>query len=167
MKRAFFLAAVFAMLAGTAAADQPNDKPEIQTGPTFFQPTESKSTGVVNAGGQTVGYDAVAGTLVVHAKGYDETALKDDKQNPDAEASMFYAAYFKHGAEPRKRPITFVFNGGPGSSSLWLHMGAFGPRRVVTSDDRHTPAAPYTVVDNAQSLLDVSDLVFIDAPGTG
>jgi carboxypeptidase C (cathepsin A) len=80
---------------------------------------------------------------------------------------MFYVAYFKHGAEAAKRPVTFLFNGGPGSSTVWLHMGAFGPRRVVTLDDTHTPAAPYNVVNNDQSLLDASDLVFIDAPGTG
>ena len=67
----------------------------------------------------------------------------------------------------RTRPITFLYNGGPGSSTVWLHMGAFGPRRVVTPDDKHAPAAPYRVVDNEYSLLDASDLVFIDAPGTG
>ncbi len=61
----------------------------------------------------------------------------------------------------------FLYNGGPGSSTVWLHMGAFGPRRVVTADDSHTPAAPYHLVDNAYSLLDVADVVFIDAPGTG
>ena len=60
-----------------------------------------------------------------------------------------------------------MFNGGPGSSIVWLHMGAFGPRRVVTADDAHTPAAPYPVINNDYSLLDASDLVFIDAPGTG
>ena len=65
------------------------------------------------------------------------------------------------------RPIMFVFNGGPGSSTVWLHMGAFGPQRVVTLDDSHTPAAPYPVVNNDFSLLDASDLVFVDAPGTG
>ncbi|MGD0144593.1 MAG: peptidase S10, partial [Rhizomicrobium sp.] len=65
------------------------------------------------------------------------------------------------------RPITFLYNGGPGSSTVWLHMGAFGPKRVVTADDSHTPAAPYKVIDNDESLLDASDLVFIDAPGTG
>ena len=63
--------------------------------------------------------------------------------------------------------MTFVYNGGPGSSTMWLHMGAFGPRRVVTADDQHTSPAPYQLVDNAYSLLDASDLVFIDAPGTG
>jgi len=79
---------------------------------------------------------------------------------------MFYTAYFKQGSPAAGRPITFLFNGGPGSSTVWLRMGAFGPVRVVTQDTRHTPA-PYSVVDNDQSLLDASDLVFIDAPGTG
>jgi len=80
---------------------------------------------------------------------------------------MFYAAYFKDGAPSPSRPITFLFNGGPGSSTVWLHMGAFGPVRVNTVDTRHTPPAPYSIVANDQSLLDASDLVFVDAPGTG
>ncbi len=80
---------------------------------------------------------------------------------------MFYVAYFKKGVRPEARPITFVYNGGPGSATVWLHMGAFGPRRIVTADDTHTPAAPYQVVNNDDSLLDATDLVFIDAPGTG
>ena len=80
---------------------------------------------------------------------------------------MFFVYYAKRGAAPESRPITFIYNGGPGSSTVWLHMGAFGPRRVVTADDTHTAAAPYKVVANESTLLDVSDLVFIDAPGTG
>ncbi|MFI4949573.1 MAG: S10 family peptidase [Caulobacterales bacterium] len=88
--------------------------------------------------------------------------------NPDAEASMFYVAYFKKGAPAAERPVTFVYNGGPGSSTMWLHMGAFGPRKVVTADNGgHTPPAPYGVVNNDNSILDASDLVFIDAPGVG
>jgi len=63
--------------------------------------------------------------------------------------------------------VTFFYNGGPGSSTMWLHMGAFGPHRIVTSTDAHTPAAPYSLVSNAYSLLDATDLVFVDAPGTG
>jgi carboxypeptidase C (cathepsin A) len=78
---------------------------------------------------------------------------------------MFYVAYFKSGGGPR--PVTFFYNGGPGSATVWLHLGAFGPRRVVTATDVHTPAAPYSLVNNASSLLDATDLVFIDAPGTG
>jgi carboxypeptidase C (cathepsin A) len=144
----------------------------------YFKPESTNSTGTVTFPSGPVDYEAVAGTLVVHPKGWDDAAVPDDKEsdseskdsdkaNPTAEASMFYAAYFKHGADAAQRPITFFFNGGPGSSTVWLHMGAFGPRRVVTVDGSHTPAAPYQVVNNEYSLLDVSDLVFIDAPGTG
>ncbi len=141
----------------------------------FFQPNEVRSAGTVTVGGQPIAYDAVAGTLVIHAKEWEDTdaieadaATKDDKdkKSPKPEASMFYTAYFKQGVASGSRPITFLFNGGPGSSSVWLRMGAFGPVRVTTLDARHTPA-PYGVVDNDQSLLDASDLVFIDAPGTG
>jgi carboxypeptidase C (cathepsin A) len=80
---------------------------------------------------------------------------------------MFYVAYFKKDAKAEDRPITFFYNGGPGSSTVWLHMGSLGPKHVVTSGDEHLPAAPYKMVDNANSLLDVSDMVFIDMPGTG
>jgi len=80
---------------------------------------------------------------------------------------MFYVAYFKDGESPGSRPITFLYNGGPGSATMWLHMGAFGPRRIVTEDHAHSPPAPYQLVNNDYSLLDASDLVFIDAPGTG
>ena len=135
---------------------------------------EAASDGAVTAGGQHVDYHAVAGTLVVHPKGWDDAAKtgpdadkSGDDGNPTAEASMFYVAYFRKGARPENRPITFLYNGGPGSASVWLHMGAFGPRRVVTLDHDHGPAAPYQLVNNDQSLLDASDLVFIDAPGTG
>ena len=141
------------------------------------------STGSVTIGGQLIAYDAFAGTLVVHAKGWEDTDAVEteagggekpaagqkpqDKAVPKAEASMFYAAYFKQGVPAAGRPITFFFNGGPGSSSVWLHMGAFGPVRVLTSDTRHTPGAPYATMANDESLLDASDLVFVDAPGTG
>ncbi|RMF11387.1 MAG: peptidase S10, partial [Alphaproteobacteria bacterium] len=83
------------------------------------------------------------------------------------EAAMSYVAYFAKGAKAAQRPVTFLFNGGPGSSTVWLHMGAFGPRRVVTADHTHTRPAPYRLSENHQSLLDASDLVFVDAPGTG
>jgi carboxypeptidase C (cathepsin A) len=134
-----------------------------------FKPEQQASKGVVTVAGKRLDYDACAGTIVVHLKGYDDVPQnlnKDEKVGP-AEASMFYAAYFKSGVPSAQRPITFLFNGGPGSSSVWLHMGAFGPRRVLTADNAHTPAAPYPLVNNEYSLLDASDLVFIDAPGTG
>jgi len=141
----------------------------------YFHPSETRSAGSVTVGGQPIPYDAIAGTLVIHAKDWSDTdaleadaATKDDKDKnaPKPEASMFFTAYFRQGVPTASRPITFLFNGGPGSSTVWLRMGAFGPVRVVTADGKHTPA-PYSVVDNDQSLLDASDLVFIDAPGTG
>lgn len=138
----------------------------------FFEPGEVRSTGTVTVGGQPIAYEAIAGTLVVHAKDWEDTDkldadTSDDKKDPrKPEASMFYTAYFRQGVQSLTRPITFLFNGGPGSSTVWLRMGAFGPVRVVTTDTKHTPS-PYSVVNNDQTLLDASDLVFIDAPGTG
>ncbi len=137
--------------------------------PEQFKPEEKASKGSVTIGGNLINYDAFAGTLVVHPKDWDDVpqnADKDDKSQP-AEASMFYVAYFESDTKGAQRPVTFLYNGGPGSSTVWLHMGAFGPKRVVTADNSHTPAAPYPVVNNDYSLLDVSDLVFVDAPGTG
>ena len=160
----------------------PRLRPPHRRADTYFKPESSNSSGSVTVEGSRIDYQAVAGTIVVHPKGWDDAAKpeeqkakeneddsQDDKEskNPTAEASMFYVAYTKQNTEPEKRPITFLFNGGPGSSTVWLHMGAFGPRRVVTADNSHTPAAPYQVVNNDFSLLDASDLVFVDAPGTG
>ncbi|MFT4196785.1 MAG: peptidase S10 [Pseudoxanthomonas sp.] len=118
----------------------------------------ARTQGSVTVAGKRIDYTAEAGTLIVDGTG--------DKEH-EPQVSMFYAAYFKKGAAPGQRPITFVYNGGPGSATVWLHMGAFGPKRVVTRDDSHTPAAPYALVDNDDSLLDATDLVFIDAPGAG
>lgn len=185
----FALAASFLLLpaafAKTATNDDKDAANDIKQAPniTYFQPEEVKSGGSVNVGGRNIDYEAVTGTLVVHPKGWDDAPQTNaqqeenaqserndddkDNKNPTAEASMFYVAYFKRDAKPGSRPITFFYNGGPGSSTVWLHMGAFGPRRVVTSDDTHTPPAPYQIINNGQSLLDATDLVFIDAPGTG
>ncbi|HKD21706.1 MAG TPA: hypothetical protein VKB71_06815 [Rhizomicrobium sp.] len=136
----------------------------------FFKSEESVTGGFVNG----ISYQATAGTLVVHPKDWDDSAQNGGAKNPDAkpdssspEASMFFVYYAKRGASPENRPITFLYNGGPGSSTVWLHMGAFGPKRVVTADDTHNPAAPYRIIDNESTLLDASDLVFVDAPGTG
>src|SRR5579863_6024587 len=137
--------------------------------PPDFKPEQQQSKGSVTIGGVAIPYDAYAGTIVVHPKGYDDVAQNRDPNDKalQAQASMFYVAYFKSDAKGAPRPVTFLYNGGPGSSTVWLHMGAFGPKRVVTADDSHTAAAPYSVVNNEYSLLDVSDLVFVDAPGTG
>jgi carboxypeptidase C (cathepsin A) len=184
MKQALMFAATLSLATALHAADMPKaaaagKKPDAATTAApnkgvLFQPEQSETSGTVAIEGKKVDYKAVAGTMIVHPEGWDDAAWReqsdkdlDDKKDVKAEASMFYVAYFKKGAPSADRPITFLYNGGPGSSTVWLHMGAFGPRRVVTSDDSHTPAAPYRLVDNAFSLLDASDLVFIDAPGTG
>src|SRR6185312_9896343 len=122
------------------------------------RPLSSATTGTVTVEGKAISYKAVAGTLVLDGNGVNEGT---------PQVAMSYFAYFKQGVDPATRPITFLYNGGPGSSSMWLHMGAWGPKRVVTNDDTHTPAAPYQLVNNDYSLLDASDVVFIDMPGTG
>ena len=156
-----------------------------------FSAEQQRSTGAVTVEGHVINYVAYAGTIVVHPKGWDDVpqnAPKDEDENPRPEASMFYVAYFKVGESDNgrgkgtagattpedlaavsspTRPVTFLYNGGPGSSSVWLHMGAFGPRRVMTDDHEPTPPAPYRLVNNDYSLLDASDVVFVDAPGTG
>ncbi len=83
------------------------------------------------------------------------------------EAEMFYAAYTLDGQDPAKRPVTFAFNGGPGSATIWLHMGALGPRKVVLQQDGFMPPAPYRIQDNPYTPLDRTDLVCIDAINTG
>ena len=155
-------------------------KPET---PAAGAPEEDSITeGSVTVGGQAIAYKAVAGTLTVGSTdqqdamlGLDGKMLPDtgvnppDKEKPEeatATARMFYVAYFKKDAG-KDRPVTFMYNGGPGSATMWLHMGSFGPRRVVTPDGEHEEGAPYKIVNNDDSLLDVSDVVFIDAPGTG
>ena len=85
----------------------------------------------------------------------------------DVECRMFSVAYTKDGAEAHARPVTFAFNGGPGSATMWLHMGALGPKRAPMNDDGSLPAPPYEAVDNMDSWLDFTDVVVIDAPGTG
>jgi carboxypeptidase C (cathepsin A) len=173
------------LVAAPGAASTPDKKPDSDSekpdGRKFepFKSEATTSTGTVTVDGQSIAYQSIAGTLIVHPKDWDDVPRdpNTDKagsapgeeghegKNPTAEASMFYVAYFKNGGGAR--PVTFVYNGGPGSATLWLHMGAFGPRHIVTATDAHTPAAPYSLVNNASSLLDATDLVFIDAPGTG
>lgn len=106
-------------------------------------------------GGQTIHYTATAGNLLI----------RDEKDKPNG--SIFYVAYTADGADPKTRPVTFFYNGGPGAATIWLHMGSFGPVRVITSSPDATGPAPFEIVPNQYSLLDKSDLVFIDAPMCG
>jgi carboxypeptidase C (cathepsin A) len=110
----------------------------------------------VTVDGEEIEYTATAGTLI----------LKNDKGEPVA--SFGYTAYSKDGVEDKsRRPLTFSYNGGPGSSSIWLHMGVMGPKRVVVKDPEVTPPAPYELTDNQYSLLDATDIVMVDPVGTG
>ncbi|HYL06373.1 MAG TPA: peptidase S10 [Thermoanaerobaculia bacterium] len=107
-------------------------------------------------GGREIAYTATAGTMLLK---------KDDGK---VRATVYMTAYTRDGvSDVGHRPITFAYNGGPGSASAWLHMGAFGPRRVVMEDEGWAPPPPYQIADNNESLLDVTDLVFIDPVSTG
>ncbi|HUE11129.1 MAG TPA: hypothetical protein VMQ54_09335 [Steroidobacteraceae bacterium] len=159
---------------GDAADSKTSTTVDPSESPRFLHDDHQTTQGSAIITGRALAYQAEAGVLVVHVK----DPLDDDPPPPrdersgapppqPPEASMSYVAYFRGDKEDTHRPITFLFNGGPGSSTVWLHMGAFGPKRVVTADDTHSSAAPYRVIDNEYSLIDVSDLVFVDAPGTG
>ena len=180
------LAAVVAVLGATSptfAAERSSSEPretkveivpEPTESPRFLKDEKQATQGSITVGGRAMNYQAEAGILVVHVKDPiddDPAPPKDDRTGPPPPqapaAGMSYVAYFRGDKEDTHRPVTFIYNGGPGSSTVWLHMGAFGPKRVVTADDTHSPAAPYKVIDNEFTLLDASDLVFIDAPGTG
>ncbi len=156
-------------------------KPETKNIPIPDSPADSTTEGSLKVGSQTIEYRAIAGTLTVGSTdpqdamiGFDGKYLADASvdlsakpEDRPATARIFYAAYLQKNPA-KNRPITFLYNGGPGSATMYLHMGAFGPERLVLpQDSAHQEGAPYQIVPNEYSLLDVSDLVFIDAPGTG
>ncbi|HEY2472609.1 MAG TPA: peptidase S10 [Terracidiphilus sp.] len=144
-------------------------------------PADSITEGSVKVEGQAIEYRAIAGTITVGSSDPQDAMIGfDGKYLPEASvdlsakpedrpatARIFYTAYFARNPA-KNRPITFLYNGGPGSATMYLHMGAFGPMRLVLpQDSQHQEGAPYQIVPNEFSLLDASDLVFIDAPGTG
>jgi carboxypeptidase C (cathepsin A) len=167
MKRTLFLYAVgIFLLFGLAArvsaqapereARAPEAKAADKCDPAASKEESSVSEHSIKIGGQTIPYKATAST----------TLLKNEKG--ESTGLMYSAAYTRSDVKDvNTRPIAFLYNGGPGSATMWLHMGAFGPRRVYTVDGTFTPPAPYKLVDNTESLLDKADLVFIDAMGTG
>jgi carboxypeptidase C (cathepsin A) len=110
----------------------------------------------IHVGGKTLHYTATAGMM----------PLKNTDTG-EVEANVFYMAYTMDGQQAERRPLTFSFNGGPGSASVWLHLGAIGPKRVKMQADGMMPAPPYQLVDNEHTWLDQTDLVFIDPVGTG
>ncbi|MGE0744224.1 MAG: S10 family peptidase [Rhodospirillales bacterium] len=116
---------------------------------------EVAKAGTLTAYGRAIAYTATAGTLpVVNDAGVPQ-------------ANVFYVAYDRDGGPRAARPITFVFNGGPGAASAYLHLGALGPRRIVFGDDGTIPPSPPRLIDNAETWLDFTDLVFVDPVGTG
>jgi carboxypeptidase C (cathepsin A) len=125
-----------------------------KTPPKVQPPSITKHT--ITIGGKSVSYTATVGEMIVNKP--------DEKPG----ASMFYIAYTRNDVrDTAKRPITFAFNGGPGSSSVWLHLGGLGPRRVAMDDEGNSTSPPFGMTDNENSLIDVTDLVFIDPVSTG
>ncbi len=141
--------------AAPPAATQPDPQPgQVRRGPPAEE-RESVTHHKARIGGQDISYTATAATYVV----------KGDDGSP--KASIFFVAYIKDGVDDvSKRPLSFVYNGGPGSASLFTHMG-LGPKRIVLNDDGSGMPAPYSIVDNNDSFLDATDMVFIDAVSTG
>ncbi len=148
-----FPAAARAQEAPKAPEAKPAEPPEKKEPP---KEETSATEHSIKIGGQAVNYTATFGSILI----------KDEKDEPSA--LIFYTAYTRSDTKDMsQRPLTFAYNGGPGSASAWLHMGAFGPRRVVAEDAKSTPPAPYRLVDNAYSLIDKTDVVFLDPVGTG
>lgn len=143
-----------------AQPPQPPADPKPAQAPKWEPPAPEEKISTtrhrVTIGGAEIAYTATAGTLL----------LKEENGRP--RASVFFVAYTRDGVKDlSRRPVTFTFNGGPGSSSVWLHLGTFGPRRVAMDDEGFSARPPGRLVENAESLLDVSDLVFIDPVTTG
>jgi len=156
--------AVAALLLGagsrTAWSQEKDSKPAEKPAETPPPPPPKEESSVtdhtIKIGGQTIPYKATAATIL----------LKNEKDEPTA--LVYFTAYTRSDAKDLSlRPVSFVYNGGPGSSSVWLHMGSFSPRRVLTVNADATPPAPYKLTENAYCLLDKSDLVFLDPVGTG
>jgi carboxypeptidase C (cathepsin A) len=146
MKTIRTLAAFLAAAVLVAAAPAP-----------YVPPADSDSVthAVAHVNGQAIPYTARAGTIT----------LRNDKDQ--ITARLFYTAFTKDGADPKTRPVTFFYNGGPGSSTIWLRMGSFAPLRVQSSNNKPIPNAPFKLIENHYSLIDKTDEVFIDAPNTG
>src|SRR5215213_9513419 len=149
---------------------KPEDKKEEKPAPKDNL-VETQHT--VQIGGKEIRYTVTAGTIILKEETPDR---EKEAEGEKPRAQVFFVAYTKDGNGStvagsaqalRKRPLTFSFNGGPGSSSVWLHLGVLGPRRVVLQDDGNLPKPPYELSDNEYSLLDQTDLVFIDPMNTG
>src|SRR4051812_33264626 len=124
----------------------------------FFGPNEEKvssTSHIAHIDGKEIKYTATVGTIPIRL------------DNNNVQARMFFVAYTKDGEDAKTRPISFLYNGGPGAATIWLHMGSFAPKHVQMADEGFQPAPPFRLEDNENSLIDVSDMVFIDAVSTG
>jgi carboxypeptidase C (cathepsin A) len=146
---------------GAAKADHPQEPETTKPADPVDDLVATKHH--LKVGRRTLDYTATTGRIVLRDEVYEDGVFKGFK--PKAEVSI--TTYTVDTPEATKRPVTFAFNGGPGSSSVWLHLGLFGPRRVLMGDVGNLLPPPYALADNAESLLAVSDLVFIDPVSTG
>ena len=153
MKTTRILACLIVLTSSMAAAQEPPAKeggdeaaPEAKTWVTEHS---------ARIGGRNIEYTVTAGTML----------MKNAEGKPHA--LMGFTAYAKKGSDPRTRPIMFAYNGGPGSASLWLHMGVLGPQRAVVEDTSQGSKGPFRRVENAYSIIDETDLIMIDPVGTG
>ncbi|MFN8573151.1 MAG: hypothetical protein U0132_13960 [Gemmatimonadaceae bacterium] len=160
---AFVVAEAFALPAyGQARQAQPPAETPAAAASTareeFFGPAEEKvstTSHVARIDGREVRYTATVATIPIRL------------DNNEIQARMFFVAYTKDGEDPKSRPVSFLYNGGPGSASIWLHMGSFAPKHVRMADEGFQPAPPFKLEDNPYSLIDATDLVFVDAISTG
>jgi carboxypeptidase C (cathepsin A) len=142
--------------------DGPKESPPVPKD----QLVESKHT--VTLGGQTIAYTVTAGTIVLKEEAEKKGEKAGEAEGEKPRATVFFIAYTRDDVPDKsRRPLMFSFNGGPGSSSVWLHLGVLGPRRVLMDEMGNPPPPPYRLVDNEYSLLDLTDLVFIDPVSTG
>jgi carboxypeptidase C (cathepsin A) len=167
---ALLLALLLAACSGGGGGSSPTPAPPVASGfsdNTVYSSASGASLTAANEfvsvtrhqlaiGGQTLDYTATAGHMTALSLGTGA-----------ARASFFYVAYTLDGAAPSTRPVTFFYNGGPGSATVWLHLGSFGPQRLATGVPSSDLARPFALVPNTESLIDLSDLVFVDAVGSG
>jgi carboxypeptidase C (cathepsin A) len=153
---ALFLATLTAAAYTQEKDAKPSEKPGEAAPATPPKEESSVTEHSIKIGGQTIPYKATAATIL----------LKNEKDEPTA--LVYFTAYTRSDVKDlSQRPVAFVYNGGPGSASVWLHMGSFSPRRVITVNADATPPAPYKLSENQYCLLDKTDLVFLDPVGTG
>jgi len=147
--------------AGTALAQgsqNPSGQGASSAREEYFGASEeniSQTSHTIRIGGREIAYTATVATIPIRL------------DNGEVQARMFFVAYTKDGENPKTRPVSFLYNGGPGAATIWLHMGSFAPKHVRMAEEGFQPAPPFVLEDNPYSLLDATDMVFVDAVSTG